>query len=87
MLKPTLKIEHALYLRLLDQAHAVATYHQHLIDSDLAPGDSDDRSALECAADHVAMLAGYRGTDANTISDMIWRGLRDKAEAEERRTS
>lgn len=77
MLKPSLKIEHALYLRLLDQAHAVATYHQDLIANDLAPGD-DDRDAMERAADHVAWLAGYRGSDANTISDMLWRGLRDK---------
>jgi hypothetical protein len=69
-------IEHERYLRLVDQAHAVATYHQHLIDGDLAPGDDDDRSALECAADHVAQLAGYRGADANAVSDMLWRSLR-----------
>src|SRR4029077_8044024 len=73
------KIDHALYLRLLDQAHAVATYHQHLIDCDLAPpGGGDDRDALECAADHVAQLAGYSGVEANDVSDVLWRGLRKR---------
>lgn len=75
-----IELEHLLYLRLLDQAHAVATY---LIEHDLAPrpyanhfNGADDRDALERAADHVAILAGYTGTDATCVSDTLWRGLR-----------
>lgn len=74
-------IEHELYLRLIDQAYAVATY---LVGNELAPGPyaaldgDDDRDALERAADHVAVLAGYAGVDANDVSDALWRGLRVK---------
>lgn len=70
-------LEHDLYVRLIDQAYAVATY---LIGNDLTatPDSDDDRDALERAADHVAALAGYQGVDANNISDALWRGLRLK---------
>lgn len=81
-----MQIEHELYLRLMDQAHAVATY---LISNDLAPEpcvtrNDDDRDALERAADHVAALAGYQGVDAHYVSDMLWRGLRDRMRVPER---
>ena len=64
-----------LYLRLLDQAHAVATY---LIADEMEPDADDDRDALERAADHVAVLAGYQGADACDVSDALWRGLRKR---------
>lgn len=84
-----MQIEHELYLRLRDQAHAVATY---LIEHELAPGpcvtphgdSDDDRDVLERAADHVTALAGYQGVDAHYVSDMLWRGLRDKMRVPER---
>lgn len=80
-------IEHELYLRLMDQAYAVATY---LITNDLAPepcatrDSDDDRDSLERAADHVTALAGYEGIDAHYVSDALWRGLQVKMRAPQR---
>jgi hypothetical protein len=67
-------IEHELYLGLIGQAYAVATY---LIRS-ASRGAGDARDAMRRAADHVTALAGYQGDDANNVSDALWHGLRVK---------
>jgi len=63
-------IEHELYLQLLAQAHAVATY---LDDRDLTgPCDGD---LLKLSAEHVAALAGYVGADALDVAEALRHGL------------
>lgn len=64
-------IEHELYLRLIGQAYAVATYLTTL-------GGEDGHDPMRRAADHVAALAGYEGNDARDVSDALWHGLRVK---------
>lgn len=71
-----LHLDYEIVRRLVDQAQPLALY---LVEHAVRPSDpEDDRSALEIAADYVANFAGYRGGDEAHVSDVIWRGLRDR---------
>jgi hypothetical protein len=78
------RIPHLVCVRLVEQAFAVVSFveetfgpRDELADAGLG-GDDDDRDLLERVADHVASLNGYEDTDRSSVSDMIWRGLRDR---------
>lgn len=76
-----LHLDYETVRRLVDQAQPLALY---LIEHAVRPsGPEDDRSALEIAADYVATLAGYHGGDEATVSDAIWRGLRQRLDIKE----